>query len=58
MCSGLSGESSTFLRSLTMKLSTVRFDGAASIPQIFYKISSRETGWPTRSCSRRKSSTS
>ena len=46
MCSGLSGDFSIFLRSLTMKLSTVRFDGPASTPQIFWRISSRETGWP------------
>ena len=33
-----------------MKLSTVRLEGPASTPQIFWRISSRETGWPTRSC--------
>ena len=35
MCCGLSGLFSIFLRSFTMKLSTVRFVGDASRPQIF-----------------------
>ena len=46
MCCGLSGCASILRRSLTMKLSTVRFVGLASRPQIFARISSRETGWP------------
>jgi len=58
MCDGLSGLFSIFFRSFTMKLSTVRFVGKDSRPQILDRISSRLTGWPIRSVSRRISSTS
>ncbi len=49
MNAGFSGCVSIFFRSFTMKLSTVRFVGPASSPQIFCKISSRATGCPARS---------
>jgi hypothetical protein len=58
MWRGFEALSSIFLRSFTTKLSTERVVLWAETPQIFYRISSRLTGWPARSCRSRTISTS
>jgi hypothetical protein len=42
MCSGLSGVFSIFLRSLTMKLSTVRFEGPPRAPDLLEDLVARD----------------